>query len=86
MAKKRRAVTTPTVLQRKGRKPVARARKRRPVVDPVEVAMLVIAGVVVLALAIFLIPTEIHAGRTPPAAAESLRASGHVGSGIPRVE
>jgi hypothetical protein len=39
------------------------------VVDPVEVAMLVIAGLVVLLLAIFLIPKEIRAG-APAAVAE----------------
>ncbi|MBV8397651.1 MAG: hypothetical protein JOZ17_02785 [Acetobacteraceae bacterium] len=51
-------------------------------VDPFEVAMLVVAGLVVLALAIFLIPKEIHPGRAPLAQADHAGASGDVGSGL----
>lgn len=44
--------------------------------------MLVIAGLVVLALAIFLIPKEIHSGRGPLAQADHAGPSGDAGSDL----
>jgi len=73
MGRTRRAVTEKGRRKRSGRPARGpRGRSRHGAHDPFEVVMIVIASLVVLAGAIFLIPKEIGAAAAPSAAAQAL--------------
>ena len=72
MGRTRRAATETGRRKRKGRAPLGRGRRRRIAHDPFDVAMIVIASLVLLAVAIFLIPKEIRAAAATSTAGEAL--------------
>jgi hypothetical protein len=72
MGRTRRAATETVRRKRRGKVPPVRNSRRRIAHDPFEVAMIVIASLVLLAMAIFLGPKEFRAAAAPSAAAEAL--------------